>query len=581
MSHDIIFLGEVDNINSTTPSTATRRSEIAAALSSGNTNRSVINSMVLPDMNGVPLINIADGDHVAAGHNGAPYPGYGPAPPGNGGAAAAATYGVLVPGMMPTFVSLGQNSFVHAANTQFMQQHQPAAIAAPAGHQHHPYGLSYEYQQQQPPPQTRADAPHHGGAAMLEFHGLQHNPYLVPASMGMSAAAAAGRFQHPHHMAPHQQHQLQPLPYMLARPPHFHSPYAVGPMAAAAAPPRGLGGGMPAAPWPHAMPGGGGATLHAAANPFNPMAYPTTATRMHPHVRMPPHACVEGASRRRRTTNASADLARAVASDMGQAATETAAATDVDAHYVTLAEAAAAPATTTQTRVKEDKCKSTKRTLSERSLIDIDNNPPPSKTLDQIGAEEDGQCCVCLEEPSTYELASINGCAHNFCFTCIEKWSDRENTCPLCKIRFTKIDRVNKPSPYKKRKRGEQRSRLTKKVRNRDQRADLGIGVSTMRIPNASADPAVDRRRPIVLFSNLPGSLLSLHNALGLTNPSTAASSALNQLAQQQQQQQHHLNQQQQQQQHHLNQQQHHHHHPQHPHIPFDFGAQDDFYWRI
>lgn len=169
----------------------------------------------------------------------------------------------------------------------------------------------------------------------------------------------------------------------------------------------------------------------------------------------------------------------------------------------------------------------------KRSLSETEKPKPES--------EEDGQCCICLEEPSTLELASINGCTHNFCFTCIEKWSERENTCPLCKTRFTKIDRVNKPPPYKKRKRGEQRTKLTKKVRNRDQRADVGIST---RVSNE------DRRRPIVLFSNLPGSLLSLHNALGI--PGTA-SSALNELAARQQQ----------------------------PPLPFEFGGPEDFYWRI
>jgi len=80
---------------------------------------------------------------------------------------------------------------------------------------------------------------------------------------------------------------------------------------------------------------------------------------------------------------------------------------------------------------------------------------------------EDSMCSICLDEPSIYEVASIDGCSHKFCFICIEKWADKENTCPLCRKRFNVISRVNKPPPNKKKK----RIRHTKKVKNRNQRA--------------------------------------------------------------------------------------------------------------
>lgn len=69
-------------------------------------------------------------------------------------------------------------------------------------------------------------------------------------------------------------------------------------------------------------------------------------------------------------------------------------------------------------------------------------------------------------DPDAGELANIDGCDHKFCFSCIEKWSERENTCPLCKNRFNRINRVMKG----KRKKG---IKGTKKVKQRDQRADL------------------------------------------------------------------------------------------------------------
>ena len=370
-------------------------------------------------------------------------------------------YGVLVPGMMPTFVSF-PHSYIPPSNTA----PGPSYPISPISYEQHVQSLQRDT------------------SAMLEFP--HPNPY----------AMAGGRYPH-----------IPPPPSSYMSRPHY-SPYAFGPMGG---PPRGVPFG-----WQHAMP----APLPGAPlgpNPFLP--YPPAAaavSRMHtPHI-----------ARRRSDPRP----------------------TRHDRHEhdpINLTPRIPEPTPSNPSKGK---------TVSKRSLSESNDTQTPK--LDSIDSEEDGQCCICLEEPSTLELASINGCTHNFCFTCIEKWSERENTCPLCKTRFTKIDRVNKPPPYKKRKRGEQRTKLTKKVRNRDQRAD--VSVTTMRMPNIShTDPGVDRRRPIVLFSNLPGSLLSLHNALGIPN-SAAASSALNELAAR-----------------------HHQQHQTQPPIPFEFGRPDDFYWRI
>ena len=79
-------------------------------------------------------------------------------------------------------------------------------------------------------------------------------------------------------------------------------------------------------------------------------------------------------------------------------------------------------------------------------------------------------CCICMSEVNGDDLAIINGCDHKFCFECIETWAERENSCPLCKLRFTKIDRVNK-----KTRRGQKN---VKRVKQRDQRSDLATGVA-------------------------------------------------------------------------------------------------------
>uniref|UniRef100_A0A7S3VED5 RING-type domain-containing protein n=1 Tax=Chaetoceros debilis TaxID=122233 RepID=A0A7S3VED5_9STRA len=98
----------------------------------------------------------------------------------------------------------------------------------------------------------------------------------------------------------------------------------------------------------------------------------------------------------------------------------------------------------------------------------------------KVDTTADENCCICLERPKPRELSKLDGCNHLYCFHCIEKWSQRENTCPQCKTRFTKIERVHKL----KRKagardsgsggdNGSENTRNVKKVKNRDQRADL------------------------------------------------------------------------------------------------------------
>lgn len=112
--------------------------------------------------------------------------------------------------------------------------------------------------------------------------------------------------------------------------------------------------------------------------------------------------------------------------------------------------------------------------------------PPPNIAKDDsdvtddrkpaaVGDEKDGaafSCCICMCEPEKEEVSSINGCDHLFCFDCIGKWADRENTCPLCKSRFTSISRVHKA----KKRKGEKQSPNSKRVKQRDQRADVISG---------------------------------------------------------------------------------------------------------
>ena len=96
---------------------------------------------------------------------------------------------------------------------------------------------------------------------------------------------------------------------------------------------------------------------------------------------------------------------------------------------------------------------------------------PTEKKDDGDHNDADDNCCICLDKPSDHELSKIDGCSHPYCFSCIEKWSERENSCPQCKSRFTKIERVHKLK--KRRANGNTPIKENvKKVKTRDQRAD-------------------------------------------------------------------------------------------------------------
>ena len=94
-------------------------------------------------------------------------------------------------------------------------------------------------------------------------------------------------------------------------------------------------------------------------------------------------------------------------------------------------------------------------------------------TVEKKLAAKAVNCCICMCDVEPKDLAMINGCDHQFCFGCIEKWSERENKCPLCKTRFTKIERVMK----QKKKKGS-KTKNSKQVKQRDQRSDLAPGAA-------------------------------------------------------------------------------------------------------
>ena len=49
-------------------------------------------------------------------------------------------------------------------------------------------------------------------------------------------------------------------------------------------------------------------------------------------------------------------------------------------------------------------------------------------------------CAICFEEKQNQDLAILNNCDHRYCPECIEKWCERENSCPQCKKPINLVD---------------------------------------------------------------------------------------------------------------------------------------------
>ncbi len=77
-------------------------------------------------------------------------------------------------------------------------------------------------------------------------------------------------------------------------------------------------------------------------------------------------------------------------------------------------------------------------TVASAEFRDVDDSPSLG-SVESTDAEE-LECCICLEESSADDVATIDGCDHKFCLGCITEWSETRNICPLCRSRFTTIE---------------------------------------------------------------------------------------------------------------------------------------------
>jgi hypothetical protein len=70
-------------------------------------------------------------------------------------------------------------------------------------------------------------------------------------------------------------------------------------------------------------------------------------------------------------------------------------------------------------------------------LISEQGSDASSSSTEEL---DESECSICFECPSAENVATIGGCDHKFCLDCITTWSERNNVCPLCRVRFTSIE---------------------------------------------------------------------------------------------------------------------------------------------
>jgi Ring finger domain len=72
------------------------------------------------------------------------------------------------------------------------------------------------------------------------------------------------------------------------------------------------------------------------------------------------------------------------------------------------------------------------------------------------------------------EVARISCCTHEFCTPCILQWSQTENSCPLCKQRFTQITTQHPDTPRSSQRKRRSRAPRRITVPHRTQRSEAG-----------------------------------------------------------------------------------------------------------
>mmetsp|Transcript_2271 Transcript_2271/g.6788 ORF Transcript_2271/g.6788 Transcript_2271/m.6788 type:complete len:142 (-) Transcript_2271:169-594(-) len=83
------------------------------------------------------------------------------------------------------------------------------------------------------------------------------------------------------------------------------------------------------------------------------------------------------------------------------------------------------------------------RRMRRMSQQRSDSMPPPSIYVMEADGKEIGEkvvlesalsCPICMEELESGTTVSKLGCGHEFCSPCVQVWSKRAGTCPVCRV---------------------------------------------------------------------------------------------------------------------------------------------------
>ncbi|GKY97832.1 hypothetical protein MPSEU_000741300 [Mayamaea pseudoterrestris] len=211
----------------------------------------------------------------------------------------------------------------------------------------------------------------------------------------------------------------------------------------------------------------------SSGNESDPVPYTRTRTRAVASRNTPMASPVRRSSRTRLTVASSPRVSSAFA-----AAARPASRSVATARRLTSAPAArkravgSAPSSSRKKARTGDSRQSPIGTLKNDADYDYDSKPAAA-----ILPDNGSDCCICMTCPESQQRSAVDGCDHQFCFDCIAKWSNQENSCPLCKARFTKITRCN---PLSKAERDQTKASNSKTVKKRSQRMDLAFENSAL-----------------------------------------------------------------------------------------------------
>lgn len=75
--------------------------------------------------------------------------------------------------------------------------------------------------------------------------------------------------------------------------------------------------------------------------------------------------------------------------------------------------------------------------------IELENITPEPELQEICAAVEIPECCICMEH--IYYQEESTSCGHNFHTSCIHRWCESNNSCPMCR-RYNPIGLMGQPT---------------------------------------------------------------------------------------------------------------------------------------